>query len=43
MKYIENRKVLRFLRVSVVNIYLLLEHPWRAPCVSVVGAKMESD
>lgn len=43
MKYIENRKKLRFLRISVGNICLLLEYPWREPCVSVVGAEMETD
>lgn len=42
-KYIENRKVLRFLRISVGNICLLLEHPWRELCASVVGEEMETD
>lgn len=41
MLRIEN--LLRFLRISVGDICLLLEYPWRQPCVSIAGAEKETN
>lgn len=41
IKYIENSS--RFLKMSVINIFLLLEYPGRNLCVSIVGVEMETD